>query len=173
MIRHYLLLVLAAALCSGCMLSGTPHTFSNDTDSITVHREPTARWPNEDGSTVLEFGTQPMGITCLMIHVAADGTLLAHWDALSLANRARIGPGMDQATVRRLLGPYRIIQNFRFSGEEVWDWNVENDGPGYATRFNVHFVDGKVTRTSQTYEFGREDALFNPFRLAFSPSRFH
>lgn len=171
-IHHYSVLIFFAIACSGCITGGTALSFSNDSDSITIRGEPTTRWQNKDGSTTLEFATQPLGTTCLMIHLSADGTLISHWDALSLTNRARIEPGMDQETVRRLLGAYRSVQYFQFSGEKVWDWNVENDGPGYATRFNVHFMNNKVVRTSQTYEFGRDDALFAPWRIAFTPTFF-
>ena len=39
---------------------------------------------------------------------------------------------------------------FKLSGEDVWDWNIEPDMNGYLLRFNVHFKDGVVLRTSQS-----------------------
>ena len=70
---------------------------------------------------------------------------------------------MTREEVDRLLGQHRSEQVFKQSGEEVWDWNVRNDGPGVGTLFNVHFVDGKVVRTSQTYLYPREGPYFGPW----------
>ncbi len=67
---------------------------------------------------------------------------------------------MSKEQVSRLLGTHRSEQRFRNSGETVWDWNIRNDGPGIATLFNVHFIDDKVVRTSQTYVFPRDGAIF-------------
>ena len=88
-----------------------------------------------------------------MVQVDQGGKVLRQWDALSEENRAKVQVGMTMAEVDRLLGEHRSVQTFRLSGEEVWDWNVYNDGPGVATLFNVHFIDGKVVRTSRTYVY--------------------
>jgi hypothetical protein len=57
----------------------------------------------------------------------------------------------------------------------VWDWNVSNPYPGIlATYLNVHFVDGRVDRTSYTYVYPSEGnglGMFGPpfhYGLGFS-----
>ncbi|THF60790.1 outer membrane protein assembly factor BamE [Pseudothauera nasutitermitis] len=154
------LLLLVAAL-SGCAAFAPPRPFTTEAEALAARGEPTARWPNEDGSTVLEFATQPYGTTCLMVEVDATGVVLRQWDALAAENLARVKVGMTQDEVRRLLGQYRSIQRFANSGEEVWDWNVPKDYYDVvALRFNVHFVDSKVVRTSQSYEYPRDRWMF-------------
>lgn len=69
------------------------------------------------------------------------------------AERARVEPGMTPEQVSRLLGTERSRVFYRHSGEEVWDWNIVPDTPGYGMRFNVHFKDGVVLRTSQSMVF--------------------
>ncbi|MCP5232593.1 MAG: outer membrane protein assembly factor BamE [Rhodocyclaceae bacterium] len=121
-----------------------------------IHAEP-------DGGRTLEFSSQPNGIHCYMVRVDAAGRLVSVRDALSEAGLARVQPGMSREAVSQLLGNHRSIEFFRLSGEEVWDWNVDNrSGPGVATRFNVHFKDGRVVRTSTTYVFPA-DGLFEGF----------
>ena len=73
---------------------------------------------------------------------------------------ARVERGMSKEQVSRLLGTHRSEQRFTNSGETVWDWNIRNDGPGIAVLFNVHFIDDKVVRTSQTYVYPRDGAMF-------------
>ena len=46
------------------------------------------------------------------------------------------------------------------TSDGIWDWNIRNDGPGIAVLFNVHFIDDKVVRTSQTYVYPRDGAMF-------------
>ena len=98
-----------------------------------------------------------------MIQVDAGGIVLRQWDALSDENLARVRRGMSPDEVSRLLGLHRSEQTFPLSGETVRDWNVRNYGPGVATLFNVHFLDGKVQRTSQTYVYPRDGAAYRPW----------
>ena len=95
-----------------------------------------------------------MGRHCYMVRLAADGRLMSIEDGLSAANRARIEPGMTPEQVSRMLGAERSRVFFALSGEDVWDWTVEPDQlGGYGLRFNVHFKDGRVLRTSQSMVF--------------------
>lgn len=150
------LLVLAALQLQGCASFEPPRPFATEAEALAARGEPTRRWSNDDGTTTLEYSTQPNGRSCLMVHVDQGGIVLRQWDALAPDNLARVERGMDKEQVSRLLGAHRSEQRFRNSGEEVWDWNVRNDGPGIATLFNVHFIDDKVVRTSQTYVYPRE-----------------
>lgn len=158
-----LLLLIAAALLGGCAAFAPPKPFTTEAEALAARGEPSRRWKNEDGTTTLEYATQPYGHTCLMVQVNAGGIVLRQWDALDDDNLARVKKGMTRDEVARLLGEHRSEQFFKLSGEEVWDWNIHNDGPGIATLFNVHFIDGKVVRTSQTYVFPRDGAMFGPW----------
>ncbi|WP_214279275.1 hypothetical protein, partial [Escherichia coli] len=52
--------------------------------------------------------------------------------------------------VSRMLGTERSRVYFRLSEEDVWDWTVEPEQSGYGLRFNVHFKNGVVLRTTQS-----------------------
>ena len=143
-----------------CTAFAPPRPYTTEAEALTARGEPARRWANDDGTSTLEYSTQPYGDTCLMVQVDAGGIVLRQWDALAADNLARVARGLDKEQVSRLLGSHRSEQTFRLSGEEVWDWNIRNHGPGVATLFNVHFIDGKVVRTSQTYIFPSEGPSF-------------
>lgn len=152
---RWLLLALAVLQLAACA-SVPPQPFGTEAEAVSARGEPSRRWHNEDGSTTLEYATQPNGETCLMVQVDAGGMVLRQWDALAPENLARVRVGLGFDEVARLLGEHRSEQTFRLSGEVVRDWKVGNVGPGTATLFNVHFLDGKVVRTSRTYVDPRE-----------------
>lgn len=158
-----ILTLLALLILSGCAAFEPPPPLTTEAEALAVHGEPTRRWDNGDGTTTLEYSTQPYGHRALMVTVDASGVVIDQYDALSDENLARVKPGMTQDEVSRLLGTHRSVQVFRLSGEEVWDWNVYNDGPGVATLFNVHFIDGKVVRTSRTYVYPRDGMVSGPW----------
>lgn len=111
---------------------------------------PSRVWPEADGGRTLEYATQPFGQTCFMVRLDAQDRLVSATDGLSAANRARIEPGLTPEQVSRLLGRERSRVFFQLSGEDVWDWNIPPEMNGYMLRFNVHFKDGRVVRTSQS-----------------------
>lgn len=138
-------------LLAGCAGFGQPRVFSTEAELLDRRGTPDRVWANDDGTRTLEYSTQPKGIRNWMYTVDADGRVVAQFDALTRENLRRVKVGMTVAEVERLLGRHREINRFRLSGEEVWNWNVENEWPDLlATRFNVHFVDGAVKRTSFT-----------------------
>ena len=150
-------LALCAALLAGC---ATPDRdarlqpgVSRSEHVIALYGPPKRVWPEADGGRTLEYSSQPMGRHCYMVRLAADGRLLSVEDGLSPAGRARIEPGMTPEQVSRLLGRERTRVFFRNSGEDVGDWTIEPDQAGYAMRFNVHFTDGVVVRTTQSMVF--------------------
>jgi outer membrane protein assembly factor BamE (lipoprotein component of BamABCDE complex) len=150
-------LALCTALLAGC---ATPDRdarlqpgVSSEAQVIALYGQPNRTWPEADGGRTLEYSTQPMGRHTYMVRLAADGRLLNVEDGLSPASRARIEPGMTPEQVSRILGRERSRVFFRNSGEDVWDWTIEPDQSGYGMRFNVHFKDGVVVRTTQSMVF--------------------
>ena len=126
---------------------------SREADVVALYGPPGRVWPEADGGRTLEYTTQPMGRHAWMVRLSADGRLVSVVDGLSPAGRARVEPGMTPEQVSRLLGRERSRVFFRNSGEDVWDWTVEPDQTGYGMRFNVHFKDGVVVRTTQSMVF--------------------
>ncbi|HEY4083847.1 MAG TPA: outer membrane protein assembly factor BamE [Burkholderiaceae bacterium] len=112
--------------------------------------QPTRIWPEPDGGQTLEYGQQPFGEHCYLLRFDAEGHWISSRDGLAAAERAKIEPGMSVEQVERLLGHERTRIFFRLSGEDVWDWNVTPPSNGYWLRFNVHFKDGVVVRTTET-----------------------
>lgn len=162
-------LLLAAVVLAGCASLRDPAALKPGVSGVVEVRaafgQPYRSYPESDGGETLEFSSQPNGITCYMVRLDAAGRLVSVRDALSEAGLARVQPGMSREQVTRLLGNRRSVEFFRLSGEEVWDWNVDNRaGPGVATRYNVHFRDGRVVRTSTTYVFPA-DGVFEGFGL--------
>ena len=147
---RWLVLVMLAVALAGCATFQPPRLYATEAEALAARGEPTRRWSNDDGTTTLEYSTQPNGWTCLMVQVDKGGIVLRQWNALAPENLARVERGMSKEQVSRLLGTHRSEQRFTNSGETVWDWNIRNDGPGIAVLFNVHFIDDKVVRTSQT-----------------------
>lgn len=159
------LLLVAALLLGGCAVFQPPRPYTTEAEALADRGEPTRRWDNGDGTTTLEYATQPYGDTCVMVQVDAGGVVLRQWDALDYDNLARVQKGMSKQEVARMLGEHRSEQTFRLSGEEVWDWNIRNDGPGIATLFNVHFKDGTVVRTSQSYIHYPDSTMWGPWGM--------
>lgn len=147
--------LLATAWLAGCALVPTIEPgATTEAQILATYGRPTRSWPEADGSTTLEYATQPMGVSCFMVSLDADGRVTNVRDALSDTNLARVQPGMSEAEVDHLLGRHRSEVFFALSGETVWDWNIPNFGPGIATRFNVHFKNSRVARASRDFIYG-------------------
>ncbi|UXH78725.1 hypothetical protein [Roseateles amylovorans] len=123
---------------------------SSGEEVMRYYGAPSRIWPEADGGRTLEYATQPFGQTCYMVRLDAQDRLVSAIDALDAAHRERVQPGMTPEQVTHLLGQERSRVFFRLSGEDVWDWNIRPDMTGYLLRFNVHFKDGVVLRTSQS-----------------------
>lgn len=147
-------LILIAALLTGCASMLPQRTFDAESELLAKRGAPSRVWDNEDGTRTLEYATQPYGTECWMYTVDADGVIVEQLDALARSNLARVKAGMTVEEVQRLLGQHRSVQRFSLSNEEVYDWNISNEWPDLvATRFNVHFVEGEVVRTSQSFVY--------------------
>jgi len=151
-----LILVAMLLLGAGCATPG-PEALrpgvSLEADVSRVHGRPTRVWPEADGGQTLEFSSQPFGRSCYVARLDAAGRLVSIEDTLRYASRFSIAPGLTPEQVSRRLGQERSRVSYHFSGEEVWDWNVEPETNGHLLRFNVHFKGGVVLRTSQSLVF--------------------
>ncbi|MBY0235162.1 MAG: hypothetical protein K2W93_09280 [Burkholderiaceae bacterium] len=159
--RHASTLLLAAlltGLLGACAqlpgnFSGVQPGLSTGAQLRAAQGQPDRVWPNADGTQTLEYPQQPFGTRCMMITVDANDKVLSVLDGLSPPQRARIEVGMKPEQVSRILGRERSRVYFSNSHEDVWDWNIEPDQTGYPMRFNVHFQNGTVLRTSQSMVF--------------------
>ena len=61
-LRHasggFLLLLLAGVL-AGCASFEPPRPYTTEAEALSARGEPTRRWSNDDGTTTLEYSTQP------------------------------------------------------------------------------------------------------------------
>ena len=84
--------------------------------------EPAAIYQEPNGDKTLEYPRQPAGHVNYMISIGPDGNMSALRQVLTLANFRRVGLGLDQQQVRRMLGRPAKSQRYALQQEEVWDW---------------------------------------------------
>lgn len=153
-------------LLAGCALFPRIEPGQPEVQVRSEQGAPTRIIEQADGGELWQYATQPFGTTFIQVRFDADGRVVESWDGFAPGRLAQIRPGMNESEVTERLGPYRRIEYFALSREHVWDWNISNaDGPGVATRFNVHFRDGRVVRTSRSYEYGRDGRVFGGFGI--------
>jgi hypothetical protein len=133
---------------------------SSRADVLANQGQPTLVWPDANGGSTLEYSQQPYGQRALMFKLDAAGLLLGFRDGLDNTERDRVMAGMTVEEVQRLLGQERTRVFFTLSGEDVWDWNVVPDQAGALRRFNVHFKDGRVVRTSYSMVYRERMFMF-------------
>lgn len=111
--------------------------------------DPDMTW-QEGRETVWEYAFTPEGVRNYMLAFDANRILRRVDQVLTEDNFARVVPGMDRQSIRRLLGRPATTVVFHGRGEEVWDWKLSAT-PDVILRFNVHFdLAGKVTGTSRS-----------------------
>ncbi|MEC5384589.1 hypothetical protein VVD49_02585 [Uliginosibacterium sp. H3] len=144
-----LLICLGACASVERIASLAPGTSTEADATKAAGRRPEYVWNNADGTRTLDYSNQPFeGTTSWFVTVDAAGKILKTQRIEVNAERNDVSIGMTPDQIRRMLGSPRTVTTY-MSGEEVWDWNtVTVGGPGYLVRFNVHFKDGKVVRTS-------------------------
>jgi hypothetical protein len=162
MFRLQTLVVIIAALCIAACASFSSIKPGQTLGSEVIARQgtPTRIWPEPDGGRTLEYSMQPFGVTNHMVRVGADDRVQSVENTLAEAGLARVHTGMTREEIGHLLGTPRSKVTYRLSGEEVWDWTIPDIIPNQIQRFNVHFIDGKVVRTSTTPVYP-DDLCFN------------
>jgi hypothetical protein len=154
------LIALSLASCASLDRDARLQPGRSDAAQVTaLYGQPTRVWAEADGGRTLEYSSQPFGQSCYMVRLDAAGRLVAVEDTLrdETVRFAAIQPGMTPEQVSRRLGSERSRVFFPLSGEDVWDWNVPNGQRGYLLRFNVHFKDGRVLRTTESMVFPDRD----------------
>lgn len=85
--------------------------------------EPVQIIEKADGSKVFAYPRQPEGVTNYEIVIGADGKMRSLRQLLTLANFAKVQPGMSQTEVRDLLGKHAKVVTYAMKpDEEVWQW---------------------------------------------------
>lgn len=152
-IRNLVILTIAVCGLFACgsvrRLGSLQPGLSTETDATKLAgRKPGYVWNNADGTRTLEYSNQPLdGSTSYMVTVDTAGKVLGVRPINVDPATTALSVGMGRDEVRRLLGSPRTIATY-MSGEEIWDWNTATGSPGYLVRFNAHFRDGKLVRTS-------------------------
>jgi hypothetical protein len=146
---------------TACVSIPSPRSVSPGMSASAVmaqYGQPVQTWPDLDGKggKTLEYSQQPMGQSTFMIHIDPQGRVTSVEDTLLPTARFRVQPGWTPDQVSRLLGRERSRMFFKNSGEDVWDWTVPDDSINRRQRFNVHFKDGVVLRTSHSMIFDDE-----------------
>jgi outer membrane protein assembly factor BamE (lipoprotein component of BamABCDE complex) len=140
----------AAALLPACdaqKIQKLEEGVSTEADVRRQFGEPSAVYPEAGGARTLEYTRQPEGQTTYMITIGADGRMSALRQVLRPDIFARVTVGLNQAQVRRLIGPPARTQRYALKPQEEWDWRFQ-DGTE-AKVFVVTFDDaGRVARTA-------------------------
>ncbi len=127
--RYLMITLLAAAgLLAGCdeqRATKLEEGVSTEADVRKQFGEPRQITERADGSKLLAYPRQPEGWTNYEMEIDADGKLAALRQLLTPDNFAKVQPGMDQAQLRRLLGPQaRELRYATQPGQTVWRWHV-------------------------------------------------
>ena len=144
-------LLAATALLSACdqqRIEKLEEGVATEADVRKQFGEPKQIIEKADGSKVFAYPRQPEGSTNYEITVGADGKMTSLRQLLTPTNFAKVQAGMDQAEVRRTLGPAAKSQRYAAKpDEEVWEWRFM-DGQQKKV-FNVTFDrDAKVLSTA-------------------------
>jgi outer membrane protein assembly factor BamE (lipoprotein component of BamABCDE complex) len=149
--KHLILAAFVLTGLAGCVAVDQLATLqpgATEADATKLAGKPTYVWNNPDGTRTLEYTDQPFnGNATWMVNVDASGKVLSR--ALVDIDNAHVPNGMTTEEVRRMLGTPRAVSHFPLPNEDIWDWNMRgHPGDVNLTRFNVHFRDGKVVRTT-------------------------
>jgi hypothetical protein len=88
----------------------------------------------------------------LLAAIPGCGTAPAPQRAPGAEAMANVREGMTMEQVEAALGKPSDVDTYGKGVETVWSWRIGGAGPS-AVWFNVHFRDGKVTRTSRSVDY--------------------
>lgn len=154
-------IVLAA--CAGYSGSNLRPGVATLDEVVASMGEPAMRWKDADGR---EQWAYTRGAQTFMAFIGANGRLERIEGVLDEAHFAHIKPGLDQASVLRLLGPPppELTAYFERRDELVWEWRFCDAANQWAF-FDVMFdaTTGVVRSTYQRPDYGWPDPLPDPF----------
>lgn len=90
--------------------------------------EPAAIYQESDGGRTLEYPRQPEGQVNYMITIGPDGRMSALRQVVRPDQFARVLPGQDKASVRRLLGRPARTRAYAMKQQEEWEWRYHDRG---------------------------------------------
>ncbi|MFT3812062.1 MAG: outer membrane protein assembly factor BamE [Acidovorax sp.] len=142
-----LLALSALSACDQQRIKELEEDVSTEVDVRDRFGAPDNVWQEADGSHTLEYNRQPMGHQNYMITIGPNGKMTALRQVLAPHNFEKVQPGMDQETIRRMLGMPAKRMTFQLKQETDWDWNWI-DPPTREMVFTVTFgPDGRVKRS--------------------------
>jgi hypothetical protein len=154
---------LVAMLLAGCASFGPP-SFAPGTGMGEVESrlgKPGNVVKVPDGDTVWQYPTGPAGQTTFIVRFGPNDRTKAAYQALTVAEFAKIQRGITRDDVRLLLGPPAQTMYFSRMNEEVWSYRYQVSASDNRI-FNVHFDagTGHVRTTSD-----QPDPLLNPWNM--------
>ena len=90
--------------------------------------EPEKVWDGENGARIFEYNRQPAGAKNYMITIGSDGKMTSLRQVLAPHVFAKIEPGMQMETVRRMLGKPMKMTPYELKNVWHYDWRYM-DGP--------------------------------------------
>jgi hypothetical protein len=144
-------LVMAATMLVACdarKIMKLEEGVSTEADVKKQFGEPTAVFPNADGSRTFEYTRQPAGQENYFITIGKDGKMASLRQVLKASEFAKITAGMDKDQVRRAIGRPAKSQKFDLKpDEEHWDWRwLDGQQPKIFTA--TFDPSGKVIKTA-------------------------
>ena len=90
--------------------------------------EPEKVWDGDNGARIFEYNRQPAGAKNYMITIGPDGKMTSLRQVLAPHVFAKIEPGMQMETVRRMLGKPMKMTPYELKNVWHYDWRYM-DGP--------------------------------------------
>lgn len=134
----------------GCATPLTPGT-SREPDVIARFGTSAEEFRLPDGTRVLDYSRQPLGLENWRVILNPDGTVRSVEQLLDETHFARLKPGMSVADVTRELGRPYGTTHYSNLGEDVVSWLYRD--PFSRWFFNAHFdATGRLKTTSRSID---------------------
>lgn len=138
--------LLLTAVLAGCSSFRQPAAGTSLAEVTSRLGQPSATYPDPDGSQWLEYRGQPMGQFQHMAHVGADGRLLSYEQVLTSENFARVKVNdWTRDQVLRNFGRPAESTRDRATGYDVWSYRYKQDGV-WNSFMNIYFNARGVVR---------------------------
>jgi hypothetical protein len=112
--------------------------------------EPGFVFQDAEGAATWAYSRGPTGYDTFMVHFDRAGKLAAIEPVMDEVHFRRVLRGMDEDSVRRILGPPGRVENFPRNSTLVWDYRFR-DAWGYSSYFSVVFDATRHVKESLTW----------------------